>query len=1843
LEEGELAELFENVRQLEVDVDASSSVAVDRSAVICGVEALGDQHQLLRKTLDDHSQSLDIIRKRHTWESQVNRCQQWIATTARKLCEFSDRKAQCRPSADIPPSFNDDDEISQVFQQFQNRLSEFHERQLTVALSTYEILLETYSDILQDNDTIPSHITECQKQLLQSYHNLEDLFTYISQLLAQRSIYTEYALRSIEVQREGEKLRDGINKAFRRIMEDSSAVFDGRVVAFRDELDKSQKECIDRLPKSMFSDTLSQMWPSDGPAKPDAQSADQVLQAMNKKQQEMESLANTIENLNAGYTRALACKETIAQYNSELQGLQDWIISRNKALVSARISVTSEATVDLTDEYISSKADELDQAEQESNKFGNERLRIVHNKLAEFVEQVLGQSEYKNLDVSGVASALDKTLALFRQLQEELVYQRELIVTAEQRAGYDEHVAQLSALLQTVGKRLGVLVVTRDALLARDELAEDHLSKFYTELMEIEDELQNSVKEMVTNCQCHYDTFVDKLTKLNPPLSEPEHLRLKLQRLQRSVSQTDETLTTRLKEHSLLEHRLELDNSVNSALLQLKNLKEQSFKFIDDRARWHSSTENVAVDGENLLAEWEMLSSEYEEYKQSTVESLYSQFASYECETTFHGSHFIIHIEKKMKKLKEISSRTGQSLLYAKTVIQQNLDIQDFIAQANVLEVSAIAIRNALTTKGNVEETQEIVAKFVDDVERVKSKVGAKIQFPVRPVDQDTTEQTQQRDQSAESVIQETVNARSTRLTELSSSLQSLLESTERLSRRMSAMQSYKAQVDSSKQWIQSRIQSLQAITSKSQTASSAQDLREYVNQAESLDATVNAYQHVYTSTKNESEVCLKVLQEEVDGSNGTDDIQRVKDIQEELDDLWKNLQDKSHATLLHLHSSYRSKEYLESASNLLVLLKQLLQTMMDVDPLTVDDRSLDEWQTEISRRENRDLKEIQQMIASGPQNFLSVDYAKIQDIVEDSEDVVARIRKQLTFLYDQANINGLRKNYLSNAGPLQGMCSDILKSLSKLLEEETVLSAEDDKLRATTFDHLVSQQQSLVTLITDQKDPFDDVRSLFAFVMSQEHLEDVKNVQTILDNSWAAIGEKSSTVENFVYYMKQICEKYQTIDVIQANIQKRQEELAQISAGDHADIERSLNQTLQYMGDDKRVLEEADEFASGILKLKLKDMTSVQRNADIFHKHIATILNGLSQQMKLAETARDEASAARIMHQFHTDISEFVKTQQAKCKLLESCLAKHDMLHSTDNLEALLTEVKMALAEFEDNLVQAQDTAENLRHRKKSILRRWPQAPANEITQSLDDTSQKLEQTLVMAKIVREVLVKVHENEKRASTITDQLSAWKLAVTQNVMEATQPEQQEAADHVDEMRNKLDNFENTAIQAFEVSCKKITHLCNKTYDDSKMFSEAKDATESRRKAVLKDWNALKAFLGHAQQNVEDNKLNSVAAEKITELLRYVSDTTRHIHSLKLSEPPVTVDVKEFEAIQKELTQTLAKKTKDLDELFAKGFAEDERVARLRNKAESQVTDLTRLIEKRKQETETAEKLKLHMLLIDQLDADIGRVATSVDKLAPQHARLVENQLIKSDLQSMLQSLYQIRDKRGKMIEGQLDVAKKSADQLVNDWRADKRLGKVIDKWHKLERLMHVRGQELEICIQRLDHEFFTKLAAAKTTTSPLRPRRPSMTPSTSSQTRSNLSLHRNSSRISLQSHSSTESHRRYRSRSPGPRSNSNYNSLVKPHPSEYLSDPNSDLDIEVGRIINASPYRLKVKRVPGEVGKYWFGDENPRLVYCRILPSNLVMVRVGGGWVELAQFLAGGLLFYLFIHVHILK
>ncbi|KAI0771489.1 hypothetical protein BD413DRAFT_663517 [Trametes elegans] len=81
----------------------------------------------------------------------------------------------------------------------------------------------------------------------------------------------------------------------------------------------------------------------------------------------------------------------------------------------------------------------------------------------------------------------------------------------------------------------------------------------------------------------------------------------------------------------------------------------------------------------------------------------------------------------------------------------------------------------------------------------------------------------------------------------------------------------------------------------------------------------------------------------------------------------------------------------------------------------------------------------------------------------------------------------------------------------------------------------------------------------------------------------------------------------------------------------------------------------------------------------------------------------------------------------------------------------------------------------------------------------------------------------------------------------------------------------------------------------------------------------------------------------------------------------------------------------------------------------------------------------------------------------------------------------------------------------------------------------------------------------------------------------------------------------------------------------RPARKPYVANPKNKLDIAVGDVLNRLPVDLKVELVADtwkdQSGKYWIGDTDPKLCFCRILRSHTVMVRVGGGWSELSKFI----------------
>ena len=75
----------------------------------------------------------------------------------------------------------------------------------------------------------------------------------------------------------------------------------------------------------------------------------------------------------------------------------------------------------------------------------------------------------------------------------------------------------------------------------------------------------------------------------------------------------------------------------------------------------------------------------------------------------------------------------------------------------------------------------------------------------------------------------------------------------------------------------------------------------------------------------------------------------------------------------------------------------------------------------------------------------------------------------------------------------------------------------------------------------------------------------------------------------------------------------------------------------------------------------------------------------------------------------------------------------------------------------------------------------------------------------------------------------------------------------------------------------------------------------------------------------------------------------------------------------------------------------------------------------------------------------------------------------------------------------------------------------------------------------------------------------------------------------------------------------------------------YVANPKNKLDVAIGEVVNKLPVNVDINvEVVAETwkdqsGKYWIGSLDPKLCFCRILRSQMVMVRVGGGWTELSK------------------
>ncbi|GAN09329.1 hypothetical protein MAM1_0260d08855 [Mucor ambiguus] len=579
-----------------------------------------------------------------------------------------------------------------------------------------------------------------------------------------------------------------------------------------------------------------------------------------------------------------------------------------------------------------------------------------------------------------------------------------------------------------------------------------------------------------------------------------------------------------------------------------------------------------------------------------------------------------------------------------------------------------------------------------------------------------------------------------------------------------------------------------------------------------------------------------------------------------------------------------------------------------------------------------------------------------------------------------------------------------------------------------------------------------------------------------------------------------------------------------------------------------------------------------------------------------------------------------------------------------------------------------------------------------NDPIMRIKDNLNQLSNTIGLEKKQAMFMRKIYIHAKAANDLTTWISHCSGAIDQLPTDVCMHDEQELREELDNLEQKMIEMRPTiqAFQAMEsrifVSKDGLpVDLCEISLDRN----DIKEAVSKREVTILQAWQDLKKQHAKARALIDNSKRGVEVARKVKSILTQVGDMKDRVSAVRicrntqLDEGIENRDLKtvlscpltsipnehrlasakaELAILDRDMEAHLQPSIQELDIMLNAIQSDHEDIfSGQRTEITIAVRGLMDLMKTKRRAIAEAEKMEGFLTVMEELEVLLLALTEVVSRASPENARIVDGNYSRTDLQALLIDL----DTRYRYYEPKInelmDEANQVAENLMDDRRVVDCLRQLADKWSQIQAEAAAKKADLMERIGPLAATFDTlearegmlqergRRAASlvRKSSTPVLKQPPS--PKTMQSTPRymagyNRTANRNNTTTPVPFAPSATAARANARRTAGGtisptarRVAARQSAALQQRqkvtttpktPETYVADPKNDLDVALGDIINDSPYKVLVKMVPGEVGKYWFGDVNPKLAYCRILRSRMVMVRVGGGWVELSQFLS---------------
>ncbi|ORZ01049.1 hypothetical protein BCR43DRAFT_561375 [Syncephalastrum racemosum] len=1117
-------------------------------------------------------------------------------------------------------------------------------------------------------------------------------------------------------------------------------------------------------------------------------------------------------------------------------------------------------------------------------------------------------------------------------------------------------------------------------------------------------------------------------------------------------------------------------------------------------------------------------------------------------------------------RLDQAASQLKNLLVYANQVVGQRCLVETFQSRVAELEQAADRIREDITHLQGSPDRQAL-QEFRTQVKGLQTTLVRKIPYPVRK-DVDSAQRID--DASDNEMIRNTVLARQSYLNELASSLTRLLESKEKLTRCQVQLQLYKDHAQACQLWIEERSSTLAEYhTTLIEPKAITNDLallQQAVSSAAGIKRSMQSKNAVYPVLETLFEQCIIAFDATEDNDDRlSDEFDGISDKQRQLNDDWERLKCLSRDTEQALRSLLRPAEIHHRIQTLLATLQAVQRDIEQANIGCLKDTQISDWQKRIDHIEATDYKRLVHQ---------QTDAAQLDAV----NDTLGHVRASLAALYDAVNNNRLRKTYLEQAEPVLARIRDLDAGLQSIYREHA--DVQSDRV-ARVRQALLTAHKELQPRINECKEAYEDTCAYQTFIATHG-INDTAETHLQVEDAWTNLQSHQKDVVRLARQLNQWAGRFELVKEQRNQIQQIRRSIETRRSLSTLDSQlRAITETLEE--ERKAVTGQQDSQCAQDFLVQCKELLRACQTTQVS-------LTKVEGEVERAE--RISALEAQVQKQCHICEEQLAFMQQQA--------ASHPSI-----AEKKVSSIQTVMQAYSEGLDSVRQMYQHIKSEMEDItetaveqnLPTTVKRPLEKLMVELLASLQREEQYMGILKTVcrlaeREADVMAHLSEFKGTVARFSRSA-RIARTRGSL---LPDLNEFDRRYKFMESSVEDFDRTVAQNKAAAA---------GLDEARRSQSILRAVERRDDAIQREWGRIRASAEETRIKLQETQMRQHASAKLSEVLRYVNELRHRVDTLSLKSS-ISMEQQELKDIQTEMQDILAKKIRDIDALLSTSLDKDGRLKRQRQDLATAVSELERQTASRQAQAEMEGNITLFIGIMDKMDSEITQLVQLIDKCAPHHARIQQQRFSKADLQNLLRTLVQGYKEREPKMANLVETAKAEARKQFVDNVVD-RLDETVSRWHKAQADARRRERELQTCIGQLDHEFFTKLAMAKKKSSSDRQKNQQQPPQQQQQQQQQMPRRPSTPQ------------RRQRS---VPRRASGALTPTMP----YVADPKNELDVRLAQVVNESPYQIRVRSVPDQVGKYWFGD---RLVFCRILPSKMVMVRIGGGWIELAQFLKG--------------